>query len=190
MSDENLLSIQEVTDILNVPAQSIYEWIEKGTLRTVSVDGELCFHPREIQALFETKDSESARQKRSILVIDDDPLVGESLKILLGRAGYMAGMVPIGLAALDRISREVFDLILTDIRMPGMNGLETLKAIREVQSHCGKPQVPEIVMTAYDDPGVREEAERMGVREFILKPFEIQDLLGTLEKNLAKGVLS
>lgn len=179
---EDLLSIREVIDILSVPRRTVNYWIENGTLVPVQVAGVLRFRPKDIRVLFERQGNGGSRGR--ILVIDDDPLVGHSLKILLERAAYQTQVASIGLAALDAVSSEAFDLILTDIRMPGMNGIETLKAIRELRHELGKVLLPEIVITAYEDKGVREEAEHLGVRDFILKPFEIEELLAALERNL------
>ena len=182
MTQEHLLSIREVIDILNVPRHTIHQWIEKGTLAPVRMAGVLRFRPEDIRALFEREGNGGSRGR--ILVIDDDPLVGKSLKHLLETNGYETRIASIGLAALDLASRELFDLIVTDIRMPGMNGIETLKAIRRIRSLSGKPSLPEIVITAYEDGTVREEARKLGVSDFILKPFEIAELLTALERSL------
>ncbi len=123
---------------------------------------------------------------KRILVIDDDPLVGESLRKLLRKLGYEVQIASIGLAALDLASQEPFDLIITDIRIPGMDGLETLKAIRELRKNFKKPPFSEIVITAYEDEKVKEEAKRMGVRAFILKPFEIEELVASVERILCE----
>lgn len=179
---EDLLSIREVIDILSVPRQMVNHWIENGTLAPVRMAGALRFRPKDVRALFGRQGNGGSRGR--ILVIDDDPLVGHSLRILLERAAYQTQVASIGLAALDAVSSEAFDLILTDIRMPGMNGLETLKAIREVRRELGKVPLPEIVITAYEDKEIRDEAEDLGVLDFILKPFEIEDLLAALERNL------
>ena len=187
MIDEHLLSVQEVTQILNVPLSTVHAWIKEGTLSPSRVGGELCFHPQDIRALFEEQESNSSHRKNRILIIDDDPLVGETLRKLLETNGYEAEIASIGLAAMDLASREPYDLIITDIRMPGMNGLETLKAIREILRLSGKPLLPEIVITAFDDGEVRKKTEELKIRDFILKPFEIGELLTAIEKNLKLG---
>ncbi len=182
MAQEHLLSILEVIDILNVPRRTLDQWVENGILAPVSIAGTLRFRPEDIRALFEGK--MNGVWKGRILVIDDDPLIGESLKKLLEKLGYEVQIASLGLEALDLVSREVFDLVVTDIRMPGMEGLATLRAIRELRKEFKKPQLPEIVITAYEDEKVREEAKRMGVRDFILKPFEVEAFVEALEKIL------
>jgi excisionase family DNA binding protein len=185
VAEEHLLSIREVIDVLSVPRHTIHQWIEKGTLIPVRMAGALRFRPEDVRALFEREGNGGSGGR--ILVIDDDPLVGKSLKNLLETNGYEAQVASLGLAALDFASRERFDLIVTDIRMPGMNGTETLKAIRRIRSLSGKPPLPEIVITAFEDGAVKEEVQRLGVSDFILKPFEIEELLTALERNLKPG---
>jgi CheY-like chemotaxis protein len=129
--------------------------------------------------------SQSLKGRKRILLIEDEPLVGRTLKNLLRKEGLEAVVAPVGLAAMDFAANGAFDLIIADIRMPGMDGLKTLKAIRALYCEFDKPPVPEIILTAYDDPEVRQEAERMGIREFMLKPFESADFLNLLRRHLA-----
>ena len=182
-ASEDLLTIQDVVQILNVPRNTVDQWVKQGTLTAVRVGAIRRFYPGDIRRVFEEQTGSSQRKKR-ILVVDDDPLVGRSLRRLLERLGFDTAVASIGLAALDLVSREVFDLIITDIRMPGMSGLEALKAIRTLRREFGKPPVPEIVITAFDDETIREEADRMGIREFIVKPFEIDELVAALKRHL------
>jgi len=183
---EDLLSIREVIDILSVPRQTVNQWIENGTLVPVRMAGAMRFRPEDVRTLFERQGNGGSKGR--ILVIDDDPLVGRSLKILLERAGYQTEVASIGLAALDAVSSQSFDLILTDIRMPGMNGIETLKAIRQLRRELGRAPLPEIVITAYyEDEEVKGEAESLGVKGFILKPFGIEELLTAIERNVPQG---
>lgn len=185
--EEDLLSIREVIDILNIPRHTVDQWIEKGSLVPVRRTGALRFRPEDVRALFEGEEEGNGGSGRRILVIDDDPLVGKSLKNLLENNGYETQVASIGLAALDLASRERFDLVVTDIRMPGMNGIETLKALRRIRSLSSKPPLPEIVITAFDEGAVKEEVQRLGIRDFILKPFEIEEFLTALERNLKPG---
>lgn len=134
--------------------------------------------------------TEISKVRRKILVIDDDPLVGESLRRLLEKLGFEGTVAPAGLRALDLVSRIPVDIIVTDIRMPFMNGIETLKAIRGLRKELGLPAIPEIVITAFDEDHVRKEAEKMGIRDFILKPFDMKEFMEALEHYLGAGVPS
>lgn len=181
---EDLISVRDVSEILSVSRRTVHDWVKKGILKPTRVDGALHFHFRDIQSLLRRRPLDSSERKKRILIIEDDLLVGQSLKSLLESAGFDTDVVSIGLAALDLVSKEIFDLLIADVRMPGMDGLETLKAIRDIRRQFGEPLIPEIVLTAYDDPTVRKEAERLGVREFILKPFEVESFLSILRENL------
>lgn len=119
-----------------------------------------------------------------VLVIEDDPLVGQSLKNLLQKEGLEVVLAPLGIAALDFGAHEAFDLVISDIRMPGMNGIQALQAIRDLCVRFGKPCAPEIILTAYNIPEIKEEAKRMGVAEFLLKPFDVQELLAVIRRHL------
>lgn len=70
------------------------------------------------------------------------------------------------------------------MRMPGMNGLDTLRAIRKILQEAGKEALPEIVMSAYDDHQALTEAKNLGVRKFVMKPFELSDFLDLIQKQM------
>ena len=183
MMKKSLLTVEDVVRILNISRRTVYYWIKQGIIHPIRIGGVIRFHPEDIEAMIERHRAAPTRKKR-ILAIDDDILVRESLKSLLERSGFEAACVSSGEEALHLLSKEVFDLVITDIRMPKMNGIETIKAIREERSRFGKAPLPEIVLTAYDDEPVRDEARRLGVKEFVLKPFELQDFIETIRKNV------
>lgn len=184
MTKHSLLTVKDVVRIFNISRRTVYYWIKKGILHPLTIGGVLRFHPEDIEHLVERHRHHALRRKKRVLAIDDDILVRESLKILLGKSGIEAVVVSSGREALELISKEVFDLILTDIRMPQMNGIETLREIRKLRSEFGKPPLPEIILTAYDDPKIKEEAKKLGVREFIVKPFEMDQFISAIQKNL------
>lgn len=183
MSQEDLLSIEDLTQILSVSRATIDSWVEEGLLKPIRTGDSVRFCFEDIQALA-GKHLASRERSSRVLIIEDDSLVGDSLKTLLERSGFETAVVPVGLAALDFVLKETWDLILTDVRMPGMNGIETLKAIRELRTQFGLPAIPEVVLTAYEDDKVREEATRMGISDFILKPFDFKELISAIERNL------
>jgi len=184
MNKKSLLSAREVMEILNVSRRTIYYWIKKGILTPVRIGGVWRFHPEDIQTLTEPNRPGAVSRKKRILAIDDDLLVRESMKSLLEKNGFDIKVASSGREALQLLGKETFDLILTDVRMPEINGIETLKAIRAERAKFGKPPLPEIVLTAYDDESVKEEAKKLGVRDFLLKPFDLTDFISTIRKNL------
>jgi two-component system, NtrC family, response regulator AtoC len=121
---------------------------------------------------------------KRILAIDDDGLVRKSLELFLKEAGYEPIVAESGEEALRILSGRHFDLLVTDIRMPGMDGLQVIQAVREYCRQMKKNPIPEIVLTAYNDERVKESVERLGVRNFILKPFRADEFLRILERSL------
>ena len=170
--------------MLNVSRRTIYYWIQKGILTPVRIGGVTRFHPDDIQNLIEQSRTKGFNRRKRVLAIDDDLLVRESMKILLERNGFEGAVVSSKEEALQILAKESFDLIVTDIRMPDTNGIETLKAIRAERTRFGKEPLPEIILTAYDDARVREEAKELGVRDFILKPFALEEFMEILRRNL------
>lgn len=123
-------------------------------------------------------------RKKRILAVDDDGLVRRSLEILLREAGYDPTVASGGQEALGFLVQRHFDLLITDMRMPGMDGLQVIQAVRDYCRETKRPPIPEIVLTAYNDDQVKQSAIRLGVREFLLKPFRIDEFLKVLNRNL------
>lgn len=123
--------------------------------------------------------------EKRILVIDDEAMITKTLQKLLKKEGYETTIVSSGNGALDEIKESDFDLIIIDVRMPLMDGIETIKAIREYLSVQGKDPVPEIVITGYADEQKYKCAVDLKVNAYIYKPFDTADFLDTIKKTLA-----
>lgn len=122
---------------------------------------------------------------KRILVIDDERLVVDSLNKLLKREGYDVFIAKNGMEALEQVRGQDFDLIVSDIRMPDMNGIEIVKKIREYLKQDGKGPVPEILITGYASKEILEEAKKLNVADYIYKPFNIKEFLGVVRRNLS-----
>jgi two-component system, NtrC family, response regulator PilR len=125
---------------------------------------------------------------KKILVIDDEGLVTTSLKQLLKKSGYEVDVANNGHAAIDKVKEDDFDLIISDIRMPDINGVEVIKKIREYLQQAGKPAVPEILITGYASKENLEEAQKLKVSDYIYKPFNIKEFLDVVKKNLESSI--
>ncbi len=108
----------------------------------------------------------------SILIIDDDDQLRNSFKKLLAEEGYKVESAASGEAGLKFVNNESLDLVILDMRLPGMTGLETFKQI-----HCFEPKLPVIIMTAYGTTETAIETTKLGAFDYILKPFDIPDML-------------
>jgi len=119
--------------------------------------------------------------RERVLVVDDEPDVLRICQRILSGDGYAVTTVSNGFEAVQLASREEFDLLLTDIRMPGMDGLDVAEAARTVNPHlvC-------VTMTGYSTMDTAIEALRLGIDEFIIKPFLPQDLVAAVTRALEK----
>ncbi len=118
----------------------------------------------------------------TILIVDDDEHLRKSFVRLLTEEGYSAKSASSGEAGLKMIHDEVPDLVILDLRLPGMNGLQTFKAIHEIE-----PKLPVIIMTAYGTTETAIQATKMGAFDYILKPFDIPDMLSQIKQALEAG---
>lgn len=119
-----------------------------------------------------------------ILVIDDEELVIESLQKLLKKNGYDVALAKNSKEAMEKIKEVDFDLIVTDIRMPEVDGIEIIKNIREYLKVSGKKLIPEILITGYSSDESLKEAQDLKVADYIYKPFDIKDFLNAVKKHL------
>lgn len=122
--------------------------------------------------------------KKSILLIDDDHLVVKSLERLLVIEGYDVIRVENGRDALGAIENKDFDLIISDIRMPEIDGVETISKIRENCERRGKKQIPEIFITGYTEGESYNKAKGLNTAGFLYKPFDKNEFLGYIAKAL------
>ena len=113
----------------------------------------------------------------NILLVDDDDQLRDSFYNLLTMEGYSVRAVASGEDAIVAAEQELPDVAIMDVRMPGMDGLATLKIL-----HQKEPRLPIIIMTAYSTTEAAIEATKFGAFDYVLKPFEIPDILQLLGK--------
>ena len=107
-----------------------------------------------------------------ILLIEDDTAIAGGLRRVLGRSGYEVTILTRGDEGLKQAGRDHFDVVLTDFKLPGLSGLELV-----AQLHAAKPLLPVIVMTAHGSTETAIEATKLGAYDYILKPFDVEELL-------------
>ncbi len=117
--------------------------------------------------------------KKRILIVDDDRAMRLALSESLESCGYSIESAENGGDALDLFSKANFDLVVTDMRMPGMTGIEVLKSVKNMS-----PDVPVILITAYGTVNNAVEAMKEGAAEFIMKPFSLEDIESTIRNVL------
>jgi two-component system response regulator AtoC len=121
---------------------------------------------------------------KKILLIDDDKLILMTLKRLLTREGYAVTTAINGQGALRRMEEDGFDLVISDIKMPQMDGIETVKKIRELIAQKRKTPIPEIFITAYAKEEIYQEALALNAAGYIEKPFDVKTLQETVRKTI------
>lgn len=116
---------------------------------------------------------------RKVLVVDDDPVVGKSFDRVLSEKGYVVSTAPNGQDALDKLAREDYDVVFTDIRMPGMDGIEVAEHVRQK-----RPWVPVVIITGYGSTANEARAKEAGVSAFIHKPLSPETIEGSARNAL------
>jgi two-component system, NtrC family, response regulator AtoC len=114
-----------------------------------------------------------------VLVVDDDRRMRRTLQVMMERMGFESVAAESAAEALERVRDAAFDLVLTDLRMPEVNGIELLERIR-----ADHPTLPVILITAYGTIQTAVEAMRKGASDYVLKPFDNESLRLVIQKTL------
>jgi CheY-like chemotaxis protein len=114
-----------------------------------------------------------------VLVVDDDPVVGKSFDRVLSGKGYAVITAASGQEALNKLESENYDVVFTDIKMPGMSGLEMAELVKQQ-----RPWLPVVIVTGYGSPGNEARAEAAGVSGFLRKPLSPE----MIEESAAKAL--
>jgi DNA-binding NtrC family response regulator len=117
-----------------------------------------------------------------IMVIDDEKIVGDMAKISLEQDGYEVETFLAAAPALERLKEEKFDVVVTDLKMKGIDGLEVLHAVKERY-----PDTKVIMITAFANLDVAIEAFRGDVHDFFPKPVKIKELKESIKKALSSA---
>lgn len=116
-----------------------------------------------------------------IMIIDDEKIVGEMAKISLEQEGYEVETFLNAAPALERLKEQQFDIVVTDLKMKGIDGLEVLRTVKNLY-----PGTKVIMITAFANLDVAIEALRGDVHDFFPKPVKIKELKESIRKALAK----
>lgn len=140
----------------------------------------------QVYQLFEPAEPTAvvAPSERRVLIVDDDALVRETLRFVLEDGGYQVYAASSGAEALRVLEQKPVDIVLSDIFMPGMNGFDLLRQIRE-----RAPDTPVILITGYGNIEMAREALKQGASDFITKPYNIHEIPIMIERNVTRHSL-
>jgi len=200
---DRIFTIDEVSAYLNIPKSTVYKLSQKKTLPSSKIGKQLRFRKSSIDEWLSGKENQPgdnfplinettennneslvSTENKNILVVDDDKLVLKTIVKLLHAYGYNVEVAESAQIALNKIQKTNFGLIITDIKMPGMDGIEVIKGIRELCQKANRPPIGEIIITGYADPDVERQAEELGVIDRIYKPFVVSDFINTVKGKL------
>jgi DNA-binding NtrC family response regulator len=117
-----------------------------------------------------------------ILILDDEPIVGDRLKPALEKCGYTVDTLTDSQAAIDRLAQKRYDVLITDLKMSGPSGLDVLRFVKEQSPTTGV-----IVITGYATAEQATESMKGGAVDFIAKPFRISQLTELVGRTIAQA---
>jgi excisionase family DNA binding protein len=168
---EELVTVQEVADYLKVSPQTIYRFAQQGRIPALKVGNRWRFRPADIESWLQQQDDHVL----SILVVDDEIHIGQFFSTVLESKGYRITIAHSGAEGVEAVRRQRYALIFLDLMMPGMNGLETLLAIRRID-----PETKIVIVTGYQDSALLKQVLQLGPFTVLPKPCDGDQILNTV----------
>ncbi len=195
MIDETFLTTEEVLEYLQVNLRTVYRLIKAGKIPAVRVGRQWRFRKRDIDAWLDSQRPRGASRpapaapvrpatgatRPRVLVVDDEASIRDLLAKTLALAEYDVDVAPDGRTALERMRLYPYDLLIADLKMPGMDGLTV---IREAKRY--KADLPVIIITGFSTESSAIEAVNLGVAGYLTKPFRVPQVLAAAAKALGE----
>lgn len=191
--DEVFLTTEEVLEYLQVNLRTVYRLIKANKIPAVRVGRQWRFRKRDIDAWLDSQRPESAKTGRAphavarsraarkrILVVDDEASIRELLSKTLALAEYDVDTAGDAEAALDRMRAFAYDLLIADLKMPGMDGLTLIRQAKTI-----KADLPVIIITGYSTESSAIEAVNLGVDGYLTKPFRVPQVLAAAARAMS-----
>ncbi len=196
MIDETFLTTEEVLEYLQVNLRTVYRLIKAGKIPAVRVGRQWRFRKRDIDAWLDSQRPRTAGQQAvaiagasarpssasarpRILVVDDEASIRDLLSKTLAMSDYDVDVAADGRTAVDRMRLNNYDLLVTDVRMPGMDGLTVIREARRY-----KANLPVIVITGFSTEATAIDALNLGVAGYLTKPFQRRQVLSKVARAL------
>jgi excisionase family DNA binding protein len=131
--EDSLITVKEVADYLKLKEQTVYLLARQNKIPSLKVGGSLRFRKSQIDAWLHSGFNTSSNQiRQKVLLVDDEEMVRGALQSMVERCGIAAATAASGFEALEKAKVESFRMVFLDLNMPRMNGVETLKALKEI----------------------------------------------------------
>jgi excisionase family DNA binding protein len=199
MMDETFLTTEEVLEYLQVNLRTVYRLIKAGKIPAVRVGRQWRFRKRDIdgwldsqrprggrspaaaQASASTARATGGTARPRVLVVDDEASIRDLLAKTLALAEYDVDVAADGRSALERMRMYTYDLLIADLKMPGVDGLTV---IREAKRY--KADLPVIIITGFSTESSAIDAVNLGVAGYLTKPFRVPQVLAAAAKALGE----
>ena len=196
-NDEVFLTTEEVLEYLQVNLRTVYRLIKAGKIPAVRVGRQWRFRKRDIDAWLDSQRSRNdggiaaaagagvptqappRSGRHRVLVVDDEASIRELLSKTLALAEYEVDTAADATSALDRVRSGSYDLLIADLKMPGMDGLTLIRQAKRI-----KQDLPVIIITGFSTESSAIEAVNLGVAGYLTKPFRVPQVLAAAAKAL------
>jgi excisionase family DNA binding protein len=200
MPDDQFLTTEEVLDYLQVNLRTVYRLIKAGKLPAVLVGRQWRVRRSDLDAWLEaqrtggrSRATSSAQpaapppmaappERPRVLVVDDEPSIRDLLSRTLDMAEYDVEVAPDGQSGVERLRLRDFDLLIADLRMPGMDGLTLIREARRFRAG-----LKVIIITGFSTESSAIEAVNLGVNGYLIKPFRVPQVLSAVARALGDG---
>ena len=197
--DETFLTTEEVLEYLQVNLRTVYRLIKAGKIPAVRVGRQWRFRKRDIDAWLDTQRPRGASrataspapavtaaprhatERPRILVVDDESSIRDLLAKTLALAEYDVDTASDGRSALERLRLYPYDLLIADLKMPGIDGLSVIREAKRL-----KTDLPVIIITGYSTETAAIEAVNLGVSGYLTKPFRVPQVLAAAAKAIGE----
>jgi excisionase family DNA binding protein len=183
-NEDVYLTTADALAYLRTARRTLYRFLASGKIPAVRIGHQWRFRKADLDRWVESRSrpllpdqktpplADTGSRTRRVLVVDDEAPVRDLLERIFAVAGYKVEAVPDGLAALARLRAASFDLVVTDLKMPGMGGLELTREAKRLW-----PVIKVIVITGYPSQSSAIDAVNIGLDGYLTKPFHAIDLL-------------
>ena len=198
MNDDHYLTTDELLDYLHINLRTIYRLIKAGKIPAVRVGRQWRFRKRDIDAWLDSQRMRAGTRaptqlpapavrapagtaRPRVLVVDDEASIRDLLSKTLALAEYDIDVAPDGRSALERMRMYAYDLLIADLKMPGMDGLTLIREAKRF-----KADLPVLIITGFSTESSAIEAVNLGVAGYLTKPFRVPQVLAAAAKALGE----